>query len=139
MVEFITVGDTNIMIMEEYFDKGFEFFEKKEDLKAVYIKSLGLLVGKNSESYREDIILEIKKKFPDYPILSLFTLNNKPFLVSNGISPEEAKKYMKNLKVEYMLDLDTYSLYFSGLLFDNRFVNSLRKKLGLEVLRLNEV
>lgn len=138
--KIVRSGDFDILFAHFYHDKIFEIYEREERIKVLFIKEPGIYIGKDFSFYSEDVILSFKEKFPEEKFFYIFEINGIPFIYCDENSDvEKAKKFMKEIKIEYMINVEDNSLYFSGLLFNNKFVNILRKKLNVEVLKLHEV
>lgn len=139
MLKTLEMNNIKVLIANFYNDEYFREFEK-EDVDALFVKNPGLYISKNPEAYKEEILDKIKEDYGKNNIFYLFELNGKLILICDSRSyVEEVLKFMKQAKVEYCLDLEKQILYFNGIIMDRKFVNTLRKKLNLEVLKFNEV
>lgn len=139
-LEVFSLENTKVLISDQYSDSLFDFFEKKEEISAVYFKNPGIYVGKTPESYSDSIILALRKIYPENKMLWIFEVNGTPILFCDKTEDINfAKEKMKELKLEYLFDMENSALYFGGLLFNNKLVNTIRKKLNLKVISLHEV
>lgn len=135
----LEIDNIKVLVANFYDEKHFEKFET-ENVDALFIRNPGIYVGKNVDAYKYEVINKIKENYAEDNIFFPFGLNGKPILIcDSNTNVKKTLEFMKQAKVEYCLDIDKQILYFNGIIMDKRFVNTLRKKLNLEVLKFHEI
>lgn len=125
------------IIVGNYSEELLDYFESQES-GLLFLEDVGLVIGKTPEDY--ELAEELRKVANTNKFFFLFFFQNIPIIVCSEMCDLEfAKERMKRFGINYLLSLENDTLYFYGILLNIRFVNNLRKKLKMEVLRLHEI